>query len=142
MKEVKTDSEDSLFNLEALLKNDETWLTLEALAELFEVEVSVIGSCIKLILEAQELDEGSTIRNFRIVENDEEIEVTLYNLQVVFAVGYRIESRVGTLFRTWAGKILTAYSQNGFVIDQERIRKSNKSNDRCFDNLMECILSL
>lgn len=129
-------------SLEALLKNDETWLTLEVLAELFEVEVSVVGSCIKLILEAQELDEGSTIRNFRIVENYEDVEVTLYNLQVVFAVGYRIESRVGTLFRTWAGKILTAYLQKGFVIDQERIRKSNKSNDRCFDNLMECILSL
>lgn len=138
---MKTDRVDSLFNLEALLKSDETWLTLEALAELFEVEESVIDSCIKSILEAKELDEGATIRNFRIVENDEEIEVTLYNFQVVLAVGYRIQSRVGAVFRTWAGKILTAYSQNGFVIDQERIRKSNKS-DRCFDDLMECILSL
>lgn len=132
--------------MERLLNDNETWLTSEALAELFEVEVELIESYINTVFEAGELDEATTIRKYKIVgdehedgdEDEDEDEVELYSFEVILALGYRIESRVGTLFRKWAGRILTAYSQKGYAIDIDRLRNSNSS----FDDFMESVLSL
>lgn len=122
--------------MERLLNDNETWLTSKSLAELFEVEVELIESYINILFEAGELDAETTIRKYEITENG--AEVKLYSFEVILALGYRIESRVGILFRKWAARILTAYSQKGYAIDKDRLRKSNSS----FDDFMECVLSL
>ncbi|MGL5706178.1 MAG: hypothetical protein ACRDD6_13020 [Tannerellaceae bacterium] len=82
--------------MERLLKDNETWLTSKSLAELFEVEVELIESYINILVEAGELDDETTIRKYEIVENG--VQVELYSFEVILALGYRIESRVGISF--------------------------------------------
>jgi len=95
------------------LEDENVWLTQKLIAELFDVDVRTINEHLMNIYLENELDENSTIRNFRIVQKEASREVTRdvkhYNLDAILAVGYRVRSDRGTQFRKWATERLREY---------------------------------
>lgn len=106
--------------------NDETvWLTQEQMVELFERDQSVISRHIKNIFKEGELDEKSNMQKIHIANSDK--PVTLYNLDVIISVGYRVKSKNGTIFRKWANKILKDYLLKGYAVNQKRLEYLEKT---------------
>ncbi len=112
--------------LEVFVQNETLWLNQKMLAQLFDVEVNTINYHLKEIFKSKELNEESTIRKFRIVQNEGEREVSrevdFYNLDAIIAVGYRVNSRQATYFRIWATQVLKEYIIKGFAMDDERLK--------------------
>ncbi len=94
------------------------------MAVLYDVEVHTINYHIKKILEDNELNENSTIRKFRIVQNEGERQITRntnhYNLQMIIAVGFKVNNERAVQFRKWANTIVKDYIIKGWVMDDER----------------------
>lgn len=109
---------DNNTNIQILLdeSNETLWLTQKQIAEIFGVSVPTINLHIKNILNDNELD-SSTIRNFLIVQNEGNREVSIdiahYNLDMIIAVGYRVNSYKATKFRQCATKTLKEVSSQG-----------------------------
>ena len=123
---------------------DETvWLTQKRMAELFGVEVNTINYHIKEILKSGELKEISTIRKFRIVQNeggrDISREIEFYNLDMIISVGYRVNSERATKFRIWATQTLRNYIIKGYAIDDEGLKNGHYFGKDYFDELLEKI---
>lgn len=97
---------------------DTIWLTQNDMSLLFEVDRTRITRHIKNIFEELELEEKSNVRKTHFPFSDK--DVTIYNLEVVIAVGYRVKSKRGILFRRWANQILKQYLLNGYNINEER----------------------
>src|SRR5680860_923112 len=99
--------------ISVLLEGETVWLTQRLIAELFGVSVKTVNEHLINIYDEGELDTGSTIRKFRIVQTEGKRRVTRlldhYSLDAILAVGYRTRSRVGTVFRQWATARLTEY---------------------------------
>lgn len=106
-------------------EGDGFYMTQAQMADLFGVDVRTVNEHVANIFRDEELDEGATIRKFRIVrmEGSREVsrEVNHYNLDAVIAVGYRVSSKQGTLFRRWATDKLVQFATKGFVVDVERL---------------------
>ncbi|MBC8591164.1 RhuM family protein [Wansuia hejianensis] len=119
------------------------WLTQKNIANLYGRSVNTINEHIKNIISDEELQESSTIWEFRIVQNEGEREVTrdikFYNLDMILAIGYRVRSNVGIQFRNWTSKILKEYMKKGFVMNDERLKDPKKFGDDYFDELLERI---
>ena len=103
---------------------DETvWLTQAQLCELYQTSKSNVSEHIKNIFEEGELEEDSTVRKFRTVQNEGERIVTReqlhYNLDMIISLGYRIKSITATQFRRWATERLKEYMIKGFTMDDE-----------------------
>ena len=112
--------------LRVKIEDETVWLTQKLMAELFDVDVRTISEHLINIYLERELDEVSTIRNFRIVQKESSREVTRdtkhYNLDVILAVGYRVRSEQGIQFRKWATERLREYLIKGFTMDDERLK--------------------
>jgi hypothetical protein len=119
-------TEDGQTKLEVRLENETVWLTQKMMAELFQTTIPNINLHLKNIFEEGELDEGSTIKDFLIVqlEGSRQVERTqkFYNLDAIISVGYRIKSHVATKFRQWATRQIREYIVKGFVLDDERLK--------------------
>jgi len=111
--------------LEVRLEEETVWLTQKQMALLFDKGVSTINEHIKNIYKEGELEENSTIRKFRIVQNEGsrlvEREVDFYNLDVIISVGYRVKSLRGTQFRIWATKTLKEHLVKGYTVNERRL---------------------
>ena len=117
--------EQGQVSLEVSLENETVWLSQKQMAELFDKTAPTINEHIKNVYAEGELEENSTIRNFRIVQTEgkREVErdVIFYNLDVIISVGYRVKSKRGTQFRIWASKILKEYIIKGYALNHQRI---------------------
>ena len=117
--------EQGHISLEVSLDNETVWLSQKQMAELFDKNIKTINEHIGNVFKEGELEENSTIRNFRIVqiEGKREVErdVAFYNLDVIISVGYRVKSKRGTQFRIWASKILKDYLIKGYALNHQRI---------------------
>ncbi len=112
-------------NVSVLFNQDTFWLSQQRMAELFGTAVSTINYHLKQIDESGEVHLSEGIRIFRIPsEQWEEQGVTLYNLDVVIAVGYRVNSYEATQFRIWSAKVLKEYIVKGFALDDERLERA------------------
>jgi hypothetical protein len=123
---------------------DETfWLSQKKMAELFGVEVNTINYHIKEIFKSGELEESSTVRKIRIVQNEGKREVSreieMYNLDTIIAVGYRVNSKQATHFRIWATNTLKEFIIKGFVMDDERLKQGEQFGKDYFEELLERI---
>lgn len=140
-------AEDGDVKLKLYLEDETLWLSQKLIGELFEVEAHTINYHIKEILKSEELDEIPTTRNFRVVQKegnrDVVRDVVFYNLDMIIAVGYRVNSRRATQFRIWATKVLKEYIVKGFALDDERLKQSERvfGNDY-FKELLERIRSI
>lgn len=108
-------------------KHDTVWVTEQQLTELFGKARRTIGEHIRNIYKEGELDQDSTWRKFRQVQMEGEREVnrniSVYNLDVVISVGYRVKSPVGVEFRKWATQRLKDYLIKGYAVNS--INKGN-----------------
>ena len=135
------------FQLEVQLKDERVWLTQDQMALLFQRDKSVIARHISNIYAEGELQKESTVAKFAIVPKNRErlYEVTLYNLDVIISVGYRVKSQRGTQFRQWANKIIKDYLLRGYAVNQrllaveEQVDKSLKAHERRLEAVEEKI---
>ena len=117
---------DSAESIEMRYENENIWLTQKMMAELYGVEISTINEHIKKIFSDSELQEEATIRNFRIVQTEGSRQVSRevkhYNLQMIIAVGFKINNARAVQFRKWANAIVKNYTIKGWVMDEERLK--------------------
>jgi hypothetical protein len=124
--------------VDVFIQEETVWLTQMALAELFGKERSVISKHIKNIFETGELDEKSNVQKMHIGGSDK--PVSYYNLDVIIAVGYRVNSYQATQFRIWATKTLKEFIIKGFVLDDDRLKQGKTVFGKdYFDELLERI---
>ena len=122
-------------SLEVRLENETVWLSQTQMSELFDVNRTSIVKHIKNIYATDELEEISTCAIFSQVrvEGNRKIvrNIPFYNLDIIIAVGYRVNSIRGTRFRQWANKVLKQYLLNGFAINQ-RVNQLEDKIDKKF----------
>ena len=119
-------TEDGQTQIDVRLENETVWLTQQQMVQLFKSSRSNILEHIQHIYEVEELDKISTCRNFRQVQKEGNRMVnrtkTMYNLDMIISVGYRVNTKRGIKFRQWANKVLKQYLIKGYAVN-ERIRK-------------------
>ena len=107
------------------------------------VDVRTINEHIKKIYSDSELEEDSTIRNFRIVQTEGPRPVTRdtkhYNLQMIIAVGFKVNNERAVQFRKWANGIVKDYTIKGWVMDDERLKRGTYLTEKYFDEQLERI---
>ena len=117
---------DDKNSVEVRYEDENIWITQKMLAVLYEVETNTINYHIKKIFEDSELSEVATIRKFRIVqtEGNRQVsrEVEHYNLQMIIAVGFKVNSERAVQFRKWVNTIAKEYTIKGFAMDDERLK--------------------
>lgn len=132
-------TEDGKSNVSLFVEGDDVWLSQNQLAELFDTSAQNIGLHIKNILQDNELDEVSVIKDFFITAADgKKYSVKHHALAMILAVGFRVRSPRGSQFRRWANTSLRTYLEKGFLMDDERLKNPNGRADH-FDELLERI---
>ncbi len=119
-------TEDGQTQIDVRLENETVWLTQQQMVQLFKSSRTNILEHIQHIYEVEELDKISTCRNFRQVQKEGNRMVnrtkTMYNLDMIISVGYRVNTKRGIKFRQWANKVLKQYLIKGYAVN-EHIRK-------------------
>ena len=115
------------------------WLSQQRMAELFGVTVPTINYHLGQIEQSGEIHLSDAIRKILIPSDKCSGEVMMYNLDVVIAVGYRVNSYEATQFRIWSTQILKEYLTKGFVLDDERLKGKNVFGADYFDDLLDRI---
>ena len=115
------------------------WLSQQRMAELFGVTVPTINYHLDQINQSGEIHLSDAIRKIRIPSGKWSGEVMMYNLDVVIAVGYRVNSYEATQFRIWSTQILKEFLTKGFVLDDERLKGKNVFGADYFDDLLDRI---
>ena len=125
-------TDDNSIQLQVKLEHESVWLTQDQMAELFQRDKSVIARHISNIYAEGELDKESTVAKFAIVpeKRERQYEVTLYNLDVIISVGYRVKSKRGTQFRQWALKIIKDYLLKGYAVNQQLLHLEERIDHR------------
>ena len=114
---------DSKESVEVRYEDENIWITQKMLAVLYAVETNTINYHIKKIFEDSELEEDSVIRNFRITASDgKSYDTKHYNLQMIIAVGFKVNSERAVQFRKWVNNIAKEYTIKGFAMDDERLK--------------------
>lgn len=114
---------DDKNSIEVRYEDENIWITQKMLAVLYEVETNTINYHIKKIFEDLELSEDSVIRNFRITASDgKSYDTKHYNLQMIIAVGFKVNSERAVQFRKWVNTIAKEYTIKGFAMDDERLK--------------------
>ena len=132
-------TEDGRSRIQLRADGPTVWLTQRQMAELFNVSTDNIGLHLKNIYEDSELACGATAEESSVVQTEggREVQrpVTLYNLDAILAVGYRVRSPRGVQFRRWASTVLTEYLRKGFAMDDERLKNPDGRPDH-FDEML------
>lgn len=131
-------------NVAVLVEDDTVWTSQRNMANIFGVNVATVNEHVQNIYASGELERGATIRKSLIVQTEGSREVKreldFYNLDIIIAVGYRINSYNATRFRIWSTKVLREYLQKGFVLDDERLKQGQTLFGKdYFDELLERI---
>lgn len=108
--------------VEVFLKDDTFWMTQKAMAKLFDKDIRTISLHINNIYKEGELEKGSS-ETFSRKTGKSSRPATLYNLDMVISVGYRVNSKKATHFRKWATKVLNEYIRKGYVLDDYRLKE-------------------
>ena len=114
--------------VQVVIKEETLWCTQKAMAQLFGVDKSGISRHISNIYKTGELQQDTTVAKIATVVNrgirgEVEELVDFYHLDMIIAVGYRVNSLKATKFRQWATKILSEYIKKGFAMDDERLKQ-------------------
>ena len=121
--------EDGDFSLDVKVSpnEDTVWLTQKEMALLFDVDRTRITRHIDFILKSRELPISVCAENAHTASDGKTYYTKYYNLDMIIAVGYRVNSKRGTSFRRWANSILKQYLLNGYVINENRVVVSNEN---------------
>lgn len=130
-------------SMEMRYEDENIWLTQKMMAELYDVSVQNIGQHIKKIYDDGELTQGATIKKFFIVQNEGvrqvNREVIHYNLQLIIAVGFKVNNDRAVRFRKWSGQIVKEYTIQGWTMDKERLKKGHMFTDEYFERQLQNI---
>ena len=117
---------DQQESMEMRYEDENIWLTQKMMATLYDVSIPTINEHLKKVFSDSELQENSTIRKFRIVqqEGSRQVsrEVVHYNLQMIIAVGFKVNNDRAVQFRKWANSIVKDYTIQGWAIDDARLK--------------------
>ena len=124
-------------NIEMRYEDENIWLTQKMLATLYDVSVPAINQHIKKIFADNELEAEATIKKYLIVQNEGTREVSRavehYNLQMIIAVGFKVNSERAVQFRKWVNQIAKEYTIKGWVMDDERLKRGTYLTDKYFE---------
>ena len=129
---------DETQNIEVRYEDENIWLTQKMLGMLFDVEPHTINYHIKNIFSDSELAEDSVTRKFRITADDgKTYDTKHYNLQMIIAVGFKVNSERAVQFRKWVNQIASEYTIKGWVMDDERLIRGTYLTDKYFEEQLE-----
>lgn len=132
--------EDGITKVSVKFSDEDIWLTQNQIAEIYKTTQENISMHIKNIYKDGELENNSTNKKFLLVQNEGNRQVKRnidhYNLDMIIALGYRVQSQVATRFRVWATQRLHEYMQKGFTMDDERLKQGG---NRYFRELLQRI---
>lgn len=132
--------EDGITKVDVRFANEDIWLTQNQIAEIYKTTQENISMHIKNIYRDNELNNESTNKKFLLVQTEGSRQVKRnidhYNLDMIIALGYRVQSQVATRFRIWATERLHEYMQKGFTMDDERLKQGG---NRYFRELLQRI---
>ncbi|MCL2510666.1 MAG: virulence RhuM family protein [Bacteroidales bacterium] len=132
-------SDDGKTKVALITRDGNVWLNQNQLAELFDTSKQNISLHIINILEENELNANSVVKDYLTTAADgKNYNVTFYSLDLILAVGFRVRSKRGTQFRQWANRNLKEYMIKGFVMDDERLKNPDGRPDY-YDELLERI---
>ena len=116
-------------DIELLVNGESFWATQKSMAEMFDIDRTVITKHLKNIFADGELDKNQVCAKFAHTANDGKTYNTdFYNLDAIISVGYRVNSKKATEFRIWSTKILRQYLVKGFALDDDRFKKGRSLN--------------
>ena len=134
---------DTAENMEMRYEDENIWLTQKMMAQLYDVSLSTINEHIKKIYGDNELTETATIRKFRIVQMEGSRQVNRdvihYNLQMIIAVGFKVNNDRAVRFRKWSGQIVKDYTIQGWTMDKERLKRGHMFTDEYFERQLQNI---
>ena len=131
---TKDAGEDSI---EVRVQDGEVWLTQDGIAQLFDVDRSVVTKHLKNIFQDGELAEKETRAKFtQVADNGKTYQYNFYALPAIIAVGYRTNSSRAVQFRQWATKVLETFTKQGYVLDKERLTNGQIFDESYFDHLI------
>lgn len=130
--------------VEIRYQDENIWLTQKMLASIYDVGLPTINHHINQIFNDNELDKNSTIRNFRIVQKEGNRSVSRdvahYNLQMIIAVGFKVNNEKAVQFRKWANQIVKDYTIKGWIMDDERFKNGGSIlTEKYFEEQLERI---
>lgn len=119
---------DQQSSVEMRYEDENVWLTQKMMAQLYDVDVRTINDHIQKVFDDSELQENPTIRNYRIVQTEGTREVSRdvkhYSLQMIIAVGFKVNNERAVQFRKWANAIVKDFTIQGWVMDDDRLKNS------------------
>ena len=132
--------EDGITKVSVKFSDEDIWLTQNQIAEIYKTTQQNISLHINNIYKDNELKKDTTNKKFLLVQNEGNRQVKRnidhYNLDMIIALGYRVQSQVATRFRIWATQKLHEYIQKGFTMDDERLKQGG---NRYFRELLQRI---
>ena len=132
--------DDGKVSVNTRFADEDVWLTQAQLAEIYQTTKQNVSQHIDHILSDGELDENRTVKNFLTVREEGkrkvQRDITYYNLDMIIALGYRVQSPIAVRFRRWATQRLHEYIQKGFTMDDERLKQGG---NRYFRELLQRI---
>ena len=132
--------ENGVTKVNVRFSDEDVWLTQQQLAEIYETTQENVSIHISNIYKDGELDENRTYKKFLLVRKEGQRQVKRnmdhYNLDIIIALGYRVQSQIATRFRRWATERLHEYIQKGFTMDDERLKQGG---NRYFRELLQRI---
>ena len=138
---ASTGESDASFEMR--YEDENIWLTQKMMAALYDVGLPTINEHIKKIYADGELTEEATIRKFRIVQTEGvrqvNREVTHYSLQLIIAVGFKVNNQRAVQFRKWAGQIVKDHTIQGWTMDVDRLKKGHMFTDEYFERQLQQI---
>ena len=127
-------------SFEMRYEDENIWLTQKLMAALYDVDVRTVNYHIKKIFADSELQEDSVIRKFRITADDgKTYNTNHYSLEMIIAVGFKVNSERAVQFRKWVNQIARDYTIKGWVMDVERIKRGTYLTEKYFDEQLERI---
>ena len=127
-------------SIEMRYEDENIWLSQKMMALLYDIDVRTINYHIKKIFADSELSEDSVIRKFQITASDgKSYTANHYSLQMIIAVGFKVNSERAVQFRKWVNEIATQYTIRGWVMDDERLKQGTYLTDKYFDEQLERI---
>ena len=131
---------DQQGSIEMRYEDENIWVTQKMMATLYDVGTNTINYHIKKIFEDSELQEESVIRKFRITAPDgKSYNTNHYSLEMIIAVGFKVNSERAVQFRKWVNQIAKDYTIKGWVMDDERLKRGTYLTEKYFDEQLERI---
>lgn len=123
--------------IQVMYKDETIWATQKAIAQLFDVDRTVVSKHLKNIFESSELLQDSVCVKFaHTAEDGKTYNTQFYNLDAIISVGYRVNSVRATQFRQWCTFVLRQFAIRGYVLDRKRMENGSFIGEDYFEHLL------